>query len=227
MLGKISAAAFLITASVVSFGCDFGPPTPPTVPLKQSQVSAVLNCQHTIKQQGQNFATVKLTNVEACLDEVLAAQVPFENGLTTSAEYQNALTSARRDCLTKFQLIGLVSTTMINDIVASCGPVENIILPSSGYDPLEFEALSNFADSANPPLDNVTDLAGAVCGAKEEAVDWMVFLEVPRMGNLLDILNNDTTGGPFSYVSDETPYNFEFPNIPLDERCNPDLIAAP
>jgi hypothetical protein len=106
---------------------------------------------------------------------------------------------------------------MINAIVTSCGPVESIILPSSGYDPLEFEALS---DVAYASFSDVTELAGAICGAKEEAVDVMVFEEVPRMGNLLDILNGDTTGGTFSIVSG----GGEIPYIPLDERCNPDLI---
>jgi len=116
---------------------------------------------------------------------------------------------------------------MIDSIVSACAPVESIILPPSGYDPLEFGVLAELAKSvpsAGGPFTNVTELAGAICEAKEEAVDWMLFTEVPRMGNLLDILDEDTTGGPFGFVVE---HGVEVPNIPLDDRCNEDLIFGP
>ena len=216
MIRKISLAVLFLTASTIIFGCDFGPPAPPTIPLTQSQVSAVMTCQHTIKQWGKNFMDVKLTNLEACLDEVLYVQILFENGLTTPETYQNGLAEARRDCLTKFRHIGRFSTTMINKIVSACAPVESIILPSSGYDPLEFGALSGFTSS----ITNVTQLAGEICVAKELAVDLAVFFEVPRMANLLDILDDDTTGTLSGTFSTEGPDGTELPNIPLDPRCN-------
>ncbi|MGD0073430.1 MAG: hypothetical protein ABSD31_03725 [Candidatus Binataceae bacterium] len=215
-------------ASAIGYGCDFGPPTPPIIPLTEAQTVAVLNCQRTIKQQGLNFVTVKLTNVEACLDDVLGVQLQAENGHVPSEKvYQNQLNVARNDCANKFQQVSRVSTAMVNAIVNACGGVQNIILPPSGYDPLEFGALAEFAYEElndSEPITNVTELAGAICGAKEEAVDWMLFLEVPRMGNLLDILNGDQDGGPFG-IFVET--DVEVPYIELDERCNGDFAGNP
>ncbi len=229
MVRKLSLAALLVMAVTVGYGCDFGPPVAPITPLTEAETVSVFDCQRTINQQGQNFVTVKLTNVEACLDDVLGVQLQAENGHVPSEKaYQNELNAARNDCANKFQQVSQVSTTMVNAIVNACGGVQNIILPPSGtYDPLEFGALAELAEEEFPdhtPYTDVTELAGAICGAKEEAADWMLFLEVPRMGNLLDILDGGTDGGPFGVFIDT---DVEVPYIELDERCNPDLILAP
>jgi hypothetical protein len=192
-------------------------------PLTQKQVTAVLKCQDTIKEQGEDFTETKLEDLEDCLDAVLTVQLDFENGLISQAQYNAELGGVRQYCLNQYQSIGKASTHLINRIIKDCSGVASIILPAtkSQYDPLEFGATGiNY--------DNVTDLAGAVCEAKELAVDFAVFFEVPRMANLLDILDNDTTGSQSGTFSIEGPNGTEIPNIPLDPRCNvAGLFATP
>src|SRR5438477_370128 len=70
--------------SLIGFGCNFGPPTPPSIPLTSSQVRAVLACQDEIKEEGRNFTTVKLAHVEECLDNdsgKFALQISSSPGL--------------------------------------------------------------------------------------------------------------------------------------------------
>jgi len=212
MIGKTSLAALFVTASIVGFGCDFGPPPPPQTPLTQRQVEGVLECQETIKQEGQKFTAIKLAGLEKCLDGVLSVQLQFENGLIRQVEYNARLTSARRECLSLYRKIGKASTRLVGRIIHDCSDVESIILDPD-YDPLQFGA-------TGVNYNNVTELAGAVCGAKELAVDFAVAFEVPRMANLLDILDGDTTDSVSGTFSIEGPSGTEIPNIPLDERCN-------
>ena len=212
MIRKTSLAVFFVTACIVGFGCEFGPPTPPSTPLTRREVREVLECQETIKQEGQKFTMTKLIGLEKCFDEVLNVQLPFENGLISQGRYDSQLATVRKECLSLYQNIGRASTRLVDRIIHDCGEVESIIL-NSDYDPLQFGPTGfNYS--------NVTEMAGTICGAKELAVDFAVFFEVPRMANLLDILDGDTTDSVTGTFSAEGPSGSEIPNIPLDERCN-------
>jgi hypothetical protein len=235
MISKISMAV-IGAAMLMVCGCDLGPPLLPPpqpppqpaaaagslaaapVPLTAGQITAVLNCQETIKSEGLEFTRSKEKKLNECLDEVLELQLPFENGLIDAAHYNTVLAQVRSDCAQRFQQIGRASTDLVNDIVAACGPVQSLILPNSGYDPLQFGALARSEHIIL--VADATGLAGRICGAKELFVDALVGLQVPRMVGLLKILDNGTgqfaITGPSSSLLGLSPI---LPNIPLDTRC--------
>src|SRR5207248_1755351 len=108
------------------------------------------------------------------------------------------------------------SSKLISDIVAECGPVQSIILPGDGYDPLQFEALSAANPSGFGGFSSVSQLAGDLCSTNELAVDAILGYQVPRMANLLEILDNDS--GQFAIQISSSP-GLVIPNIPLDPGC--------
>ncbi len=227
----------ILTASICAimltvFGCDLGPPQvpppqegnpqaalkAPSAPLTARQIQGVLKCQETIKREGAEFVRFKEEKLNECLDEVLELQLPFENGQIDSAHYNSELTGIRRDCGSRFEQIGAASTNLVNGIVDACGPVQSLILPNSGYDPLQFGALTRSMRIVL--VADATGLAGRLCGAKELLVDALVAIQVPRLVGLLKILDNGTgqfaISGPPSSSLSLTP---TIPNIPLDSRC--------
>jgi hypothetical protein len=205
-VNRISLAALLVVVPVLCLGCDFGPPTPPVTPLTESQLKGVIECQETIKKDGAEFISDKLKNLEECLDDVLKLQLKSENGKISPADYTEGLSEVRSECSEKYKEIGQASTEFVNGVIRSCKPVASIILPTTGYDPLEFGYQgAKFSD--------VTHLAGGLCGEKEPGVDFLVAVEVPRMGDLLD-----TLGDSFHTSIGGTP-DEEIPTIPLDSRC--------
>jgi hypothetical protein len=215
MRKKGNSILSFVALSLISFGCNFGPPTPPVTPLTYTQVREVESCQATIKAAGRNFVETKLNNVEECLDNVLEIQLQYENGLISQYLYNHQLALTRYQCAQSFQQVGYASTELINNIIQVCGPISSIILPGSGYDPLQLDALASESDNGPEGFTNITQYAGNVCGIKELAVDAMIGYQVPRMANLLLILDNNT--GQFAITEDSG--EFVFPNIPLDSRC--------
>jgi hypothetical protein len=220
-------------------GCNLGPPqvlaptsegspegtpepelraTAPPPALTARQIQGVLECQEAIKREGAEFTRFKEKNLNECLDEVLELQLPFENGQIDSDHYNRELSEIRGDCARQFNQIGQASTKLVNGIVDVCGPVQSLILPYSGYDPLQFGALTR--SLGNALVSDATTLAGRICGAKELFVDASVAVQEPRLVGLLEILDNGTgqfaTSGPPSRLLGLTS---TIPNIPLDARC--------
>jgi hypothetical protein len=227
MFRKVSLAvivlAFLLPA------CDAeksAPPPPPpesdaalapTGSLSAGQVFGVLECQRTIKHEARDFGAFKEWELDRCLDATLGAQLGFENGLTNTSAYDSQLIGIRQDCTRRFQEVGAASTRLVNRIVAACTPVQSIIIPASGYDPLEFGALAN---ELNISGGTAVTLAGEICGAKELLVDSAETIQVPRMVQLLNILDAGT--GQFAVTGPQVPFldlPTTLPNIPLDTRC--------
>jgi hypothetical protein len=234
MISRISMA-LICTTMLIVFGCDMGPPqvqppqgrqqpqalaapAPAGMALPADQVHAVDSCQQMIMYWGEQFTSLKEKYLDSCLYEVLDTQVRFETGQIQSTQYNQELSKERRDCSQWFKQIGQGSTSLVNGIVKACGPVESLILPNSGYDPLQFGALTR-AENIFLVAD-ATGLAGRICGAKEIFVDASVAIQVPRMVGLLNILDNGTgqfaTSGPPSSLLGLNP---TIPNIPLDTRC--------
>ena len=210
---RISLVALLVVSPLLGLGCDFGPPGTPGKPLTESQLEGVIECQETIKKDGAEFISDKLKNLEECLDDVLKLQLKSENGKISPADYTEGLAEVRSECSEKYKEIGEASTDFVNGVIRSCTPVASIILPATGYDPLEF-------GHQGVGFRSVTNLAGRLCGEKEAFVDAVVAAEVPRMGNLLD-----TLGESFETVinSESTPEEV-IPNIPLDSRCTSPVL---
>jgi hypothetical protein len=236
MITRISMA-LMCAVMLVVFGCDFGAPQVPppsgngdssqalfAVPpvtatsLNSTQVGEVLSCQQAIMYWGEQFTGLKEKYLDDCLYEALDTQVRFETGQITSTQYNQELSKERRDCSQWFTQIGQGSTSLVNGIVNACGPVQSLILPDSGYDALQFGALTR--DQKIVLVADATGLAGRICGAKELFVDALVALQVPRMVGLLKVLDNGTgqfaISGPPSTLLGLTP---TLPNIPLDTRC--------
>ncbi|HEX4208858.1 MAG TPA: hypothetical protein VHY56_00580 [Candidatus Binataceae bacterium] len=231
MFAKISSAVICAAIFTVA-ACDFGPPQvqppeqesqsaaaalPPATSLTPAQVYGVLECQQTIQYQGAEFTSLKESALNECLDGTLKVQLGFENGLINSMFYNHEMSQVRSDCALQFKEIGAASTRLVNSIIGACGPVQNLILPNSGYDPLQFGALTR-AQGVDL-ISDATGLAGRICGAKELFVDALVDIQVPRMAGLLKILDNGTgqfaTSGPSSSLFPVST----IPNIPLDTRC--------
>lgn len=232
MISKSTLGMFCAAVLAVA-GCDFGPPqvqppgnegaqsaaavSAPATTLTQAQAYGVLECQEAIKHRGAEFASFKEDELDECLDHTLELQVGFENGLIDSNQYAEELSEVRDDCAREFKEIGAASTKLVDGIVRACGPVANLILPSSGYDPLQFGALAR--SQGLTLIGDATGLAGRICGAKELFVDALVEVQVPRMVGLLKILDNGTgqfaASGPASTLLPVST----IPNIPLDSRC--------
>jgi hypothetical protein len=232
MISRISMA-LICAAMLILFGCDFGPPQVPppqggssqaasvavlATALRADQAHAVVGCEQTIMFWGEQFVGLKEKDLDKCLNEALDTQIRFETGQIQSTQYNQELSKERHDCSQWFKEIGQASTSLINGIVGACGPVQSLILPNSGYDPLQFGALTR---SENIVLvADATGLAGRICGAKELFVDALVALQVPRMVGLLNILDNGTgqfaISGPSSSLLGLNP---TIPNIQLDTRC--------
>jgi hypothetical protein len=199
MTAKVFLTIVFVGLSMAGFGCDFGSPTPPDPRLTENQVEDVLECQETIKKEGRKFTGLKTKKFEKCLDEVLALQLESENELITEDDFEEDLEDIREECTEMFEDIEEASTDFVDEVIKACKPVEDIIF--SDYDPLQFEAMGGeFTD--------VEELAGVLCSAKELFVDLNVFVQVPRMVDLLNILGEDFFFG-----------NETFPGIPLDDRC--------
>jgi hypothetical protein len=232
MLSRISMT--LICAPMLTIlGCDSGTNLPPpqqmpgtrsraaatTTSLAPDQIPAILHCQTIIEWEGAQFVRFKEDNLDQCLDAVLELQVPFENGHVDAAHYNAQLSQIRLGCAQQFHAIGAASRNLVNNIVAACGPVQSLILPYSGYDPLEFGALAR--SEGFTLVADATGLAGSICGAKELFVDALVATQLPRMAGLLKILDNGTgqfaIPGPTSAVFGVVTTTI--PNIPLDSRC--------
>lgn len=233
MISRISMALICMTM-LIAFGCDLGPPqvqppqggdqlqnlaapAPAAMALPADQVHAVDSCQQMIMYWGEQFTSLKEKDLDSCLYEALDTQVRFETGQIQSTQYNQELSKERRDCSQWFKQIGQGSTSLVNGIIKACGPVQSLILPNSGYDPLQFGALTR---SENIVLvADATGLAGRICGAKELFVDASVAIQVPRMVGLLNILDNGT--GQFAIpgpASSLLPIS-TIPNIQLDSRC--------
>ena len=184
--------------------------------LPADQVQAVDSCQQMIMYWGEQFTSLKQKYLDSCLYEALDTQVRFETGQIQSTQYNQELSKERRDCSQWFKQIGQGSTSLVNGIVKACGPVESLILPNSGYDPLQFGALTR-AENIWSPMQRI---GRENCGAEEIFVDASVAIQVPRMVGLLNILDNGTgqfaTSGPPSSLLGLNP---TIPNIPLDTRC--------
>jgi hypothetical protein len=233
MIPRISLAAMCAAIFMLS-ACDLGPPQLPppeqggdsdavvaaasTTNLTPDQLNGVLGCQQTIQFQGIVFTTLEESALNECLDGALRVQLGYENGQLASNQYSQELTTVRADCARQFKTIGAASTALVNNIAGACIPVQSLILPNSGYDPLQFGALTR---SQNIDLaGNATGLAGAICGAKDLFVDALVDIQLPRMVGLLKILDNGTgqfaAAGPTSNLLPAST----IPNVPLDSRCS-------
>jgi hypothetical protein len=234
MISRISMG-LICTAMLMILGCDQGPPQVSApqggdgqqrdaaaaliaAPLNLIQVNGVLGCQQSITYWGEQFTGLKEEYLDDCLYEALDTQVRFEAGRIGSTQYNQELSKERRDCSQWFTQIGQGSTSLVNGIVNACGPVQDLILPYSGYDPLQFGALTRAENLVL--VADATQLAGRICGADELFVDTLAAVQVPRMVGLLNILDNGTgqfvTSGPPSTLLGLTP---TIPNIPLDSRC--------
>jgi hypothetical protein len=237
MIPRISMA-MICASMLIIFGCDSGttlpPPTQPPsgmpevssraaaatpTSLSASQIAAVFNFQKIIEFEGAQFTRFKEDTLNQCLDQVLELQLRFENGQLDAAHYNAQLSQTRSECAQQFHAIGVASTGLVNNIVAACRPVQSLILPYSGYDPLELGALVR--SEGFTLVADATGLAGSICGAKELFVDALVSNQMPRMAGLLKILDNGT--GQFA-VPGPTSAAFgigvtTIPNIPLDSRC--------
>jgi len=190
----------------------------PAPMLTERQLQGVLGCQEAIRDEGAEFTGFKAKHLNECLDETLELQLSFENGQTDSAHYNRELSEIRSDCTQQFEQIGRASTTLVNGIVGACGPVQSLILPYSGYDPLQFGALTRLLGT--PLVSDATALAGGICGAKDLFVDISEAVQEPRFVGLLEILDNGNgqfaISGPPSRLLGLTS---TIPNIPLDPRC--------
>ncbi len=199
MISRISMAV-IYGSMLMIFGCDPGTQlaalpqilvsrpraaAATATSLTANQIPAVLNCQATIEWEGAQFARFKEDNLNQCLDQVLELQLPFENGQLDATHYNARLSQTRRECAQQFQAIGAASTNLVNNIVAACGPVESLILPSSGYDPLEFGALTR--SEGFTLVADATGLAGSICGAKELFVDALVLRFINTMTYSRDV----------------------------------------
>ena len=185
--------------------------------LSPAQTAGVLECETAIQFQGTAFTTLSEAALNQCFDATLSIQIASENNQISSTQYNQELSAVRGGCAQQFRAIGGASTRLVNGIVAACSPVQNEILPTEGYDPLQFGAL---AESQGLNLaGNVTGLAGRICGAKELFVDALVDVQTPRMVGLLEVLDNGTGQFAASGPSSSLLASTTIPNIPLDTRC--------
>lgn len=204
----------LLGVLTASGGCAFFPPVPPAVPLTQTQITQVENCQKGVTAAGRAFVNTKLLKLEACVQEVLRWRLRFENGLIDQAEYDAKLEATRNKCRTHYEAITKASTTFVDDVIAKCQDAEDAVLGE--YDALRFVL---GGESLFGPPTTLEELAGGLCGAKEAGVDALLSVQMPRALEVLSYL-----GPEFVILEDGVPTDPDtittgFPNVPLDPRC--------
>jgi hypothetical protein len=194
-----------------AIGCAVDPPPAPNPPLSRQKVQAVLACQDTIRREGTSFLNLKLKKLEQCADDVLELQMSLENQLITQDQFDESLPNVRRQCVHSFSTIKTASTRLVDRILLSCSPVEDILLGEN--DPLLFQGL--VTQMGGDGFTSVEQLAAFICGGKELTVDFAAAFEIPRLHQLLSIL-----GPEFVIDGDNGNYTFFLPVLPLDSRCN-------
>lgn len=212
--GRRTTTRFLMAlpAALVAGCLVFPAPTPP-VPLTKSEVGALAKCQKTVKSAQSSFIKTKLAALESCVDGVLNARLSFENGLTTSAEFDAAIGKMRGKCTKSYAKIGAASTKLVDAVLKACTPVADAVL--GPYDALRFQ--SAYASVGHAPA-TLVDLAGTLCTLTDEAADSALWQAAPRLMELLQYL-----GPEFTQFFDASS---GLPNVPLDARCLP-LSGAP
>lgn len=210
---RLARRAGALVAGLLLSGClVFPAPTPP-VPLTKAEVGALAKCQKAVKKAQLGFIKTKLAALESCVDGVLNVRLPFENGLTTMAEFDAGLVKMRGKCTKSYGKITAASTKLVDAIVKACTPVETFVL--GPYDALRFQSAQDAG--GNPPA-SLAALAGALCTATEELADAQLWNAAPRLIELLSYL-----GPEYVVFFDATS---ALPNVPLDPRCLP-LSDAP
>ncbi len=196
-----------LPAALVAGCLVFPAPTPP-VPLTKSEVGALAKCQKTLKSAQLTFIKTKLAALEACVDGVLTVRLPFENGLTTSADFDAGIAKMRAKCTKSYAKIGAASTKLVDAVLKACTPVETAVL--GPYDALRFQSAYSAVGHAPTTL---VDLAGTLCTLTDEFADAQLWDAAPRMMELLQYL-----GPEFTQFFDASS---GLPNVPLDARCLP------
>jgi hypothetical protein len=212
-MGVKNCLSTLLVGTVIStvIGCVVEPPPAPNPPLSRQKVQAVLTCQDTIRKEGARFLNLKLKKLEECADDVLELQMALENQLITQDQFDESLPIVRRRCIQNFSTIKTASTRLVDRIILSCGPVEQILLGES--DPLLFQGL--VTQMGGDGFTSVEQLAALICGGKELIVDMAAAFEMPRLHQLLSIL-----GPEFVIDGNNGNYSLFLPVLPLDARCN-------
>lgn len=207
-MGGGRRAALALAGTVVVSGCMIFPAPTPPVPLTKGEVAAVLKCQKSAKKAQLAFVRAKLGALESCVDGVLAVRMPFENGLTTSAEFDAGIAKMRTKCTKSYAKVAAASTKLVDAILKACTPAEAFVL--GPYDALRFLAAT---DAVAEPAPSLAAFAGSLCTWTTELADAQLWHAAPRMLELLGYL-----GPEFVLLVDVSA---GLPNTPLDPRCQP------
>jgi hypothetical protein len=208
MMGRGWSAAVGLLGGVLVAGCQVFPAPVPPVPLTKAEVAAVAKCQKSVKKAQIAFVKAKLGALESCVDGVLNVQLPFENGLTTSADFDAGIAKMRPKCTKRYAKVTAASTKLVDAILKACVPVETFVL--GPYDALRFQSAT---DVIGDPALSIVDFAGSLCTWTAEFVDAQLWHAAPRLIELLGYL-----GPEFIVMVDVSS---GLPNTPLDPRCLP------
>jgi hypothetical protein len=204
---------WLLSLVVLLAGCPIFPAPAPPVPLDKSAAAALAKCQSAILKAQAAFVKVKLGAVGSCVDGIMKVRLPFENGLTTAADFDAGIAKMRGKCTKSYAKVGAASTKLVDTILKACTPAESAVI--GGYDALRVHSAYTFF---GPDPTSILEFAAVLCTLTDEHADGELFVAAPRLMELLSYL------GP-EYVHLFDPGN-GLPNVPLDARCVP-LSNAP
>ena len=151
--------------------------------LTMSQVTAVQRCQDALNLQGRLLVSKAQSGLEGCSSAKLAPVLKDDNGVITPARFTSDNNRATATCNRLLDGIATQTTTMINAVVRSCGPVEALILAPE--DPLGLVDIWGAT--------TVVELAGLVCG---EALTEVFFLAEGKIPRGLEIAITDPDISP-------------------------------
>jgi hypothetical protein len=156
--------------SVIALSAWFALTAAPAAALTAAEVKAVLKCQDTIRKEGESLSRTVADALAACAAVKLDAHVKFENGVVDAAKFATLGAAADRKCRKRGARITAASTKFVDEVLASCEPVEDVVLGPD--DPLAFVELFG-ATTAE-------ELAGGVCVDSVLFALLGTFVQIPR-----------------------------------------------
>ena len=165
----------ILGALAVLFGLAAATAPDASAQLTMSQVTAVQRCQDALDLQGRLLVSKAQTALEGCSSAKLAPVLKDDNGLITPARFTTDNNRATATCNRLLDGIATQTTTMINAVIRSCGPVEALILapdPPPVGDPLGLVDIWGAT--------TVVELAGLVCGEALTEVFFIAEGKIPR-----------------------------------------------
>lgn len=143
--------------------------------LDADNVKDVIKCQDTVQKEAQKFVATQMKAFEKCIEGGLQASLLLTAGAITPEQHEKALDKAEKQCAKQLAAIRKASTTLADNVVKACRPVEALVVGPA--DVLGFQQLASLIGDIQ--IEDVEDLAGLVCSASESIAGIAATVQTP------------------------------------------------